>query len=153
MPLALEQGVGTIVWSPLAGGLLSGKVSRTRAAPEGSRVAALGPFGPVPPPERLHAIVDVLEAVAGETGRSVSQVAIRWVLQRPSVATVIMGARNEAQLRDNLGAAEFVLSPEAIARLDAVSASPPVYPYWHQLATFAERNPPAVPLAVPQRPR
>jgi aryl-alcohol dehydrogenase-like predicted oxidoreductase len=144
MPLALDQGVGTVVWSPLAGGRLSGKVSRNRPAPAGSRFAAQGGEGPKVPQDHLYGIVDVLEAIAGELGRSVSQVALNWVLGRPSVSTLIIGARNEAQLRDNLGAAEFKLSAEQIARLDAASAVPPIYPYWHQWRVFGDRNPPPV---------
>jgi aryl-alcohol dehydrogenase-like predicted oxidoreductase len=146
MPLALDQKVGTVVWSPLAGGRLTGKVARNRPAPAGSRFAALGGMGPDVTPEQLYGIVDVLEAIAGELGRSASQVALNWVLSRPSVSTLIIGARNEAQLRDNLGAAEFALSAEQIARLDAVSAVPPIYPYWHQWRVFGDRNPPPVPM-------
>jgi aryl-alcohol dehydrogenase-like predicted oxidoreductase len=145
MPLAVDQRVGAVVWSPLAGGRLTGKVSRHRAAPEGSRAATQGPRGPVVPDEQLYAIVDVLEAIAGEVGRSAAQVALRWVIQRPTVCTVVMGARDEAQLRDNLGAAAFTLTAEQMARLDAVSARTPCYPYWHQQATIAERNPLPVP--------
>lgn len=146
MPLALDQKVGTVVWSPLAGGRLSGKVARNRPAPAGSRFAAQGGHGPEFPLDHLYRIVDVLEAIAGELGRSVSQVALNWLLGRPSVSTVIIGARNEAQLRDNLGAAEFKLSAEQIARLDAASAVPPIYPYWHQWSVFGDRNPPPVPM-------
>jgi aryl-alcohol dehydrogenase-like predicted oxidoreductase len=145
MPLAVDQRVGAVVWSPLAGGRLTGKVSRHRPAPEGSRAATQAPRGPVLPDEQLYAIVDVLEAIAGEVGRSAAQVALRWVIQRPTVCTVVMGARDEAQLRDNLGAAAFTLTAEQMARLDAVSARTPCYPYWHQQATIAERNPLPVP--------
>jgi aryl-alcohol dehydrogenase-like predicted oxidoreductase len=148
MPLALDRKLGTVVWSPLAGGLLTGKVARNRPASAGSRYAALGPHGPAYPEEQLYRIVDVLEAIAGETGHSVSQVALNWVLNRPSVASVIIGARNEAQLRDNLGAAEFALSGEQVSRLDAASARPPVYPYWHQWSVFSDRNPPPVAITI-----
>lgn len=151
MPLALDQGVGTVVWSPLAGGLLGGKVGRGRTAPEGSRVAALGGTGPAVPQERLFAVTDALEAVAEECGRNVPQVALNWVLQRPTVATVVIGARNEAQLRDNLQAADFSLTAEQVRRLDEASAVMPVYPYWHQWQVFGERNPPPVPIPVPAR--
>jgi len=146
MPLALDQKVGTVVWSPLAGGRLSGKVARNRPAPAGSRFAALGGMGPEVPPDHLYGIVDVLEAIAGELDRSVSQVALNWLLGRPSISTLIIGARNEAQLRDNLGAAGFALSADQIARLDAASAVPPIYPYWHQWRVFGDRNPPPVPM-------
>ncbi|TCO80663.1 aryl-alcohol dehydrogenase-like predicted oxidoreductase [Plasticicumulans lactativorans] len=153
MPLALDQKVGTVVWSPLSGGRLSGKIGRDRPAPAGSRTAALGGMGPEVPAEHLYAIVEALEAIAAETGRSVSQVALNWVLRRPSVAVAVIGARDEAQLRDNLGAADFALSDEQVARLDAASTRAPIYPYWHQRATFVERNPPAVPMpsVVPER--
>ena len=147
MPLALDQKLGTMVWGPLAGGLLSGKVSRNRRAPAGSRFAMLGGYGPAFPEDHLYRIIDELDAIAGECGRSVSQVALNWVLNRPTVSTVIIGARNEAQLRDNLSAAEFRLSPEQVARLESVSARPPIYPYWHQWEEFAERNPPPVTIA------
>lgn len=141
MPLGLDQKVGAVVWSPLAGGMLSGKIGRNRPAPEGSRIAAQGAEPPGIPEEQLYAIVDVLEALAAETGRSVSQLALNWVLSRPTVSSVIIGARNETQLRQNLAAVEFSLSTEQIARLDAVSARTPTYPYWHQRKTFTKRNP------------
>jgi aryl-alcohol dehydrogenase-like predicted oxidoreductase len=96
-------------------------------------------------------VVDALVEIAAELGRSPSQVAIRWLLQRPTVAVVVMGARNEAQLKDNLGAVEFALSEEQMARLDESSARPPTYPYWHQVTTFEERNPPPVPMLLAPR--
>jgi len=145
MPLGLDQKVGTVVWSPLAGGLLSGKVGRNRKAPDGSRVAALGGTGPALPDEDLYKITDALEAIAQETGRSISQVALNWLLRRPTVATIVVGARNEAQLKDNIGAAAFTLSPEQVKRLDEASARPKIYPYWHQQTTYSERNPPLFP--------
>ncbi len=144
MPLGLDQGVGTVVWSALSGGLLSGKIGRGRPAPKDSRIGQQGTLGPTPPDEQIHAIVDVLEAIAGELGRTVSQVAINWVLQRPTVATVIIGARDERQLRGNLAAAEFTLTAEQLARLDQASERPAAYPYWHQRGSAAERNPPPV---------
>jgi aryl-alcohol dehydrogenase-like predicted oxidoreductase len=145
MPLGLDQKVGTVVWSPLAGGLLSGKVGRNKKAPDGSRVAALGGTGPALPDEDLYKITDALEAIAQETGRSISQVALNWLLRRPTVATIVVGARNEAQLKDNIGAAAFTLSPEQVKRLDEASARPKIYPYWHQQTTYSERNPPLFP--------
>lgn len=145
MPLALDQQVGTVVWSPLSGGRLSGKVGRNRPAPAGSRTATLPGLEPLLPEEQFYAIVDVLEAIAVELGRSVSQVALNWLLQRPTVATLVIGARNEVQLHENLQAVEFSLSVEQMQRLDAASARQPVYPYWHQRAIFAERNPPPTP--------
>ncbi|HEY0442007.1 MAG TPA: aldo/keto reductase [Xanthobacteraceae bacterium] len=144
MPLGLDQKVGALVWSPLSGGRLTGKSGRNRPAPAGTRMAAQEPRGPEIPQEQFFTIVETLEAIAGEVGRSVSQVAINWLLRRPTVTTVIIGARNEDQLRDNLRAAEFALSTEQVARLDAASARTPSYPYWHQRVTLLERNPPPV---------
>ena len=131
MPLAIDQGIGTVAWSPLAGGALSGKVRRGQPIPEGSRVAQLGleRAGDV---ERLFDIVGVLEDIAKETGKTVSQVAINWVLYRPTVASVVIGARSETQLRENLAAAAWRLDAAHVARLDAVSNRRPIYPYWHQ---------------------
>lgn len=141
LPLGLDQGVGTVAWSPLAGGLLSGKVRRDRPPAEGTRLATLDGPGRNFPREQLYAVLDVLDAIAAETGRSVSQVALNWVMHRPTVTTVVIGARTEAQLRDNLGAASFRLTPEQVARLDQVSARPLPYPYWHQQLTLPDRNP------------
>lgn len=144
MPLAMDQRVGTVVWSPLFGGRLSGKVGRNEAAPKGSRTATLGPHGPELPLEQLYAVVDVLREIADELGRSVPQIALNWVLHRPTVSTLVIGARNATQLKENLRSVEFKLTAEQVKRLDDVSASQPVYPYWHQRQTFAERNPPPV---------
>jgi aryl-alcohol dehydrogenase-like predicted oxidoreductase len=144
MPLGLDQKVGALVWSPLSGGRLTGKSGRNRPAPAGTRMAAQEPRGPEIPQEQFFTIVETLEVIAGEVGRSVSQVATNWLLRRPTVTTVIIGARNEEQLRDNLRAAEFALSTEQVARLDAASARTPSYPYWHQRVTLLERNPPPV---------
>jgi aryl-alcohol dehydrogenase-like predicted oxidoreductase len=144
MPLAIDQRVGTVVWSPLSGGRLSGKVGRNEAAPKGSRTATLGAHGPELPLEQLYAVVDVLREIADELGRSVSQIALNWVLHRPTVSTLVIGARNATQLKENLRSVEFKLTAEQVKRLDDVSASQPVYPYWHQRQTFAERNPPPV---------
>jgi aryl-alcohol dehydrogenase-like predicted oxidoreductase len=143
MPLALDQGIGTVVWSPLAGGQLSGRIDRVRAAPEGTRVAALG-VRPGMSREQFHDVVDVLRAIAGDVGRTVPQVALNWAMHRPTVSTLVIGARNESQLRDSLGAVEFTLSAEQVQRLDSVSARTPAYPYWHQRTIFGERNPPPV---------
>ena len=131
MPLAKDQGVGTVVWSPVAGGALTGKVRRGEPAPAGTRVAQLG-LERAGDLERLHAIVDVLEEIARETGKTVTQVAINWVVQRPTVSSVVIGARTEAQLRENLGAAGWTLDAEHVRRLDEVSDRRPIYPYWHQ---------------------
>lgn len=144
MPLALDQGVGTVVWSPLSGGRLSGKIRRGQQAPAESRAAQQN-SSDANSDERLFNIVDALDAVAKEVGKTVSQVALRWVMQRPSVATLIIGARKESQLVENLAAAEFSLSSEQMEQLDRASMTEPIYPYWHQRQTFADRNPPPVP--------
>jgi aryl-alcohol dehydrogenase-like predicted oxidoreductase len=143
MPLALDQRIGTVVWSPLAGGQLSGKFGRGQPPLEGTRVAALG-MRPGISRDQFHDVVDVLRAIAEELGRTVPQIALNWVLQRPTVSTLVIGARNEAQLRDSLGAADFALSAEQMQRLDKASERTPVYPYWHQRTIFGERNPPPV---------
>lgn len=142
MPLALDQGVGTLVWSPLGWGRLGGKVRRGQPLPAESRLHKTK--GPPVPVERVYDVVDVLDGIAAETGKTVAQIALAWVLARPSVSSVIVGARNEQQLRQNLEAASFRLAPEHVARLDAATAVTPVYPYWHQDDTFADRNPPPV---------
>ncbi len=131
MPLALDQGIGTVVWSALAAGALSGKVRRGHPVPEGSRSAQLG-LERAGDLERLYAIVDALEMLAHDTGRTISQVALNWVLSRPTVSSVVMGARNEAQLRENIGAVGWSLDAAQRATLDRVSARKPIYPYWHQ---------------------
>jgi len=142
MPLAVDQRVGTVVWSPLGWGRLTGKVRRGQPQPETSRLndPRTREAGPPVDDEYLYKVVDALDAVAAETGKTVPQVAINWLLQRPTVATVIIGARNEEQLRQNLAAVGWNLTPEQVAKLDAASARTPIYPYWHQKG-FAERNP------------
>ncbi|MBM3599910.1 MAG: aldo/keto reductase [Alphaproteobacteria bacterium] len=142
MPVGIDQKVGTVVWSPLAQGRLTGKMSRSRTAAKDTRVGQIGGLGPEPATDYLYGIVDVLEAIAGETNRSASQVALNWLLQRPTIATLIIGARNEAQLKENLGAADFKLTADQVKRLDAASAKPLTYPYWHQRRTSTDRNPP-----------
>lgn len=131
MPLARDQNVSTFVWSPLAGGALSGKVRRGQPPPAGSRSAQMD-FVVSAKSEALHDIVDVLEAIARETDKSVAQVALNWVLNRPTVASLVIGARNEEQLVQNFGAVGWKLSPDQVARLDAASDTKPIYPYWHQ---------------------
>ena len=144
MPLGHEQGVGALIWSPLGWGRLTGKIRRGQPLPEVSRLPGSAKFGPPVDDELLYRIVDVLDEVAQETGKSVPQIALNWLLQRPTVSSVIFGARNEQQLRDNLGAVGWNLTPEQVARVDAVSQTTPVYPYWHQLQTAPDRNPPLV---------
>jgi aryl-alcohol dehydrogenase-like predicted oxidoreductase len=147
MPLAADQGVGAVVWSPLGWGRLTGKIRRGKPLPEGSRLHETAQFAPPIEPERLYRVVDALDGVASETGKSIPQVALNWLLQRPTVSSVLIGARNEEQLRDNLGAASFSLSNEQIERLDAASAVTPPYPYYpYWNGQFAERNPPLVPV-------
>lgn len=143
MPLGLDQGVGAVVWSPLGWGRLTGKLRRGQPLPEVSRLHKTADRGPPVPDEVLFKVMDALDDLARETGRSVPQIALNWLLQRPTVSTVIIGARDEKQLRDNLGAIGWALDAGQIARLDEASAFTPAYPYWHQKG-FAERNPPPV---------
>jgi aryl-alcohol dehydrogenase-like predicted oxidoreductase len=145
MPLALDQRVGTVVWSPLGWGRLTGKVRRGQALPAVSRLHSResNEMGPPVADDHLYDVVEALDRVAAETGRSVPQVALNWLLQRPTVATVVIGARNEEQLRQNLGAVGWQLTGEQVAALDAASATTLAYPYWHQRG-FTERNPPPV---------
>ena len=144
MPLAADQGVGALVWSPLGWGRLTGKLRRGFPLPEGSRLHETAAFAPPVEDERLFRVVDALDAVAAETGKSVPQVAINWLLRRPTVASVILGARNEAQLKDNLGAAGWSLDADQMARLDAASATTAPYPHapYRQQDGFARLNPP-----------
>lgn len=145
MPLALEEGVGCVVWSPLGWGRLTGKIRRGAPAPATSRLhsKASNDAGPQVPDDLLYRVVDALDDVAKQTGKTVPQIAINWLLQRPSVANVIIGARNEEQLRQNLAAVGWNLTAEQVAHLDAASEVPLAYPYWHQRG-FGERNPPPV---------
>jgi aryl-alcohol dehydrogenase-like predicted oxidoreductase len=146
MPLGLEEGVGALVWSPLGWGRLTGKLKRGQPLPAGSRLHQTADFGPPVDDAHLFAVTDALDAIAAETGKSVPQIAINWLLQRPTVSTVIIGARNEAQLKDNLGAVGWLLTPEQMRRLDAASATTPAYPYfpYYRQEGFARLNPPAV---------
>ena len=145
MPLALDQKVGAVVWSPLGWGRLSGKVRRGQPLPETSRLRSRlsTDIGPPVEDEYLYRVVDALDEAARETGKTVPQVALNWLLQRPSVASIIVGARNEEQLRQNLGAIGWNLTPDQVAKLDAASVRTLAYPYWHQRG-FTERNPPPV---------
>jgi aryl-alcohol dehydrogenase-like predicted oxidoreductase len=140
MPLALDQGIGALVWSPLGWGRLTGKIRRGQPLPATSRLHVTSENGPPVPDEYLYKVVDALDQVAKETEKSIAQVALNWLLQRPTVSTVIIGARNEEQLRQNLAAAGWSLSPAQIAALDRASEQTPIYPYWHQWQ-YAERNP------------
>jgi len=140
MPLGLDQGVGALIWSPLGWGRLTGKIRRGQPLPAESRLHKTAEQGPPVADDYLHKVVDALDAVAKETGKTVPQIALNWLLQRPTVSSVIIGARNEQQLRQNLDAAGWNLSPEHVAKLDAASDVTPIYPYWHQ-RQFTERNP------------
>lgn len=142
MPLGLDQKVGAMVWSPLGWGRLTGKIRRGQPLPEGSRLnsKAIVDAGPQVDDEFLYQVVDALDEVAEETGKTVPQVALNWLLQRPTISSVIIGARNEEQLKQNLGAVGWNLTKDQVAKLDAASAKPFAYPYFHQQG-FAERNP------------
>lgn len=139
LPAAQDQGLGTLVWSPLAGGLLSGKYRRNQAAPEGTRHLADWGEPPVRDESALYDVVDVLVSIAEARGVSAAQIALAWLIARPQVTSVIVGARNEAQLQDNLLAAGLTLNNEEIERLNQVSQLPLLYPYWHQAQTAPDR--------------
>lgn len=145
MPLALDQKVSALVWSPLGWGRLTGKIRRGQPLPEVSRLHLTAEQGPPVPDEHVYNVVDALDEVAKETGKTVAQIALNWLLQRPTVATVIIGARNEEQLKQNLAASGWNLTPEQVEKLDRASQISKTYPYWHQVQ-FASRNP----LPVPQ---
>ena len=140
MPLGLDQKISALVWSPLGWGRLTGKIRRNAPLPQTSRLHKTADFGPPVQNEYLHKVVDALDEVAKETGKTVPQIALNWLLRRPTVANVIIGARDEQQLRQNLAAAGWSLTAEQIAKLDAASDVTPIYPYWHQ-RQFTERNP------------
>jgi len=144
LPLGIDQKVGALVWSPLGWGRLTGKIRRGQPLPAQSRLHKTGDLGPQMSAEYLYKIVDALDGMAKETGKSVPQIALNWLLRRPTVSSVILGARNEEQLRQNLAAAGWMLTPEQVAKLDAASEFIPTYPYWHQ-RVFMER----IPLPIP----
>ncbi len=140
MPLGADQGVGLMVWSPLGWGRLTGKIRRGQKTQDGRIAQGGAAGGPPVEDEYLFTVVDAIDAVAKETGKTVAQISLNWLLQRPTVCNVIIGARDEAQLKQNLGALDWKLTAEQIAKLDAASAKTPIYPYWHQM-DFDERNP------------
>ena len=145
MPLGADQGVGALVWSPLGWGRLTGRIRRGQPLPEVSRLHQTAAAGPPVESEYLYRVVDVLDDLAQETGKSIPQLALNWLLQRSTVTSVILGARNEEQLKENLDAAGWKLTPAQIARLDSASEQTLVYPYWHQRAAAGwgvDRNPP-----------
>jgi aryl-alcohol dehydrogenase-like predicted oxidoreductase len=150
MPLGLDQKVSALVWSPLGWGRLTGKIRRGSPLPAESRLHKTAEYGPPVESEHLYKLVEALDEVAKEVDKSIPQIALNWLLQRPTVANVIIGARNEQQLRQNLGAVGWNLTPEQVARLDAAGDVTPIYPYWHQ-RQFVERNPLPIPAnASPQ---
>ena len=146
MGLALDQGIGTVVWSPLGWGRLTGKFRRGQPMPKENRLNSPSQAGRGPQvgDDYLYKVVDALDAVSREVGKTIAQVALNWLLGRPSIATVIIGARNEDQLKQNLGAVGWKLTAEQVKKLDAASAVQPAYPAWHQRSTFPDRNPPPV---------
>ncbi len=143
MPLALDQQLGTLVWSPLGWGRLTGKIRRGAPLPATSRLHATAEAGPPLADEYVYRVVNALDEVAAQCGKSVAEIALNWLLARPTVSSVIIGARDETQLRQNLGAADWKLTPEQLAALDAASDVTPAYPYWHQRSSH-DRNPPPV---------
>ncbi|MHC2000070.1 aldo/keto reductase [Methylobacterium sp. CM6241] len=140
MPLGIDQGVGLMVWSPLGWGRLTGKIRRGQPNQSGRIAAGGAEGGPPVSDEYLFGVVDALDDVAAETGRTVAQVALNWLLTRPTVCNIVVGARTEEQLKQNLAVLDWTLTPEQVARLDAASQETPIYPYWHQKG-FDERNP------------
>jgi aryl-alcohol dehydrogenase-like predicted oxidoreductase len=145
MPLGVDQKVGALIWSPLGWGRLTGRIRRGQPLPAQSRLHKTAEYGPPIPAERVFTVVEAIDGIAKETGKSVVQIALNWLLQRPTVSSVILGARNEEQLRENLGAVGWRLTDEQIGALDAASETTLIYPYWHQ-RLFEERNPSPVSL-------
>lgn len=146
MPLGIDQGLGALVWSPLGWGRLTGKIRRGAPLPEGSRLHATADFGPPVDDEHLFRVVDAVEEVARETGKTIPQVALNWLLQRPTVSSIIIGARNEEQLRQNLDAVDWTPTTDQLAKLDEASAVTTPYPHfpYRRQEGFARLNPPVV---------
>lgn len=143
MPQAVSEGVGALIWSPLGWGRLTGKIRRDQPMPEQTRLHKTAEMGPPVDNESLYKVVDALDAVAAETGQTVPQIALNWLLRKPTIASVIIGARNEQQLRDNLAAASFVLTLQQVAALDQASQTTVAYPYWHQRQFKRNPQPPS----------
>jgi aryl-alcohol dehydrogenase-like predicted oxidoreductase len=143
VPLAVDQGLGILVWSPLAGGLLSGKYRRGQQPPEGSRHLTDWGEPPIYDQEGVYDIIEVLVKIAEQRGVSAAQVALAYTLAKPAVTSLVIGARSDEQLADNLAAADLTLSDDERAQLDAASAPPLLYPYWHQAKTARDRLSPA----------
>src|ERR1700678_2377134 len=140
MPLGLDQKLGAMVWSPLGWGRLTGKIRRGHPLPKQSRLHLTAEMGPPVAEDYLYQVVDAIDAVAKETGKTVAQIALNWLLRKPTISTIVIGARNEEQLKQNIAAEGWKLTPEQVAKLDEASAPPIPYPYWHQ-RQFADRNP------------
>jgi len=140
MPLGLDQKVGAMIWSPLGWGRLTGKIRRGQPLPKGSRLHKTADYGPPVPEEYLYKVVDAIDEAAKETGKTVPQIALNWLLRKPTVSTIVIGARNEEQLKQNIGAEGWQLTAEQVAKLDKASEPPIPYPYWHQ-RQFQDRNP------------
>ena len=141
MPLAIDQNIGSMIWSPLGWGRLTGKVRRGQPLPKESRLHATAEIGPPVPEEYLYQVVDAIIAIAGETGKTVAQIALNWLLRKPTVSTIVFGARNEEQLKQNIGAEGWRLTQEQVSKLDEASAPLIPYPYWHQ-RQFKDRTAP-----------
>jgi len=139
MPLGHDQHVGTIVWSPLGWGRLTGKLRRNQPPPAVSRLPKTARMGPPVPDELLYRVIDAIDEVAKDTGKTVTQIALNWLMQKPTIASVIVGARNEEQLTLNLGALGWSLTKEQVAVLDRASEVPVAYPYWHQRQAAPDR--------------
>ncbi|MEU4654752.1 aldo/keto reductase [Streptomyces sp. NPDC023723] len=152
LPLARDQGVGAVVWSPLGWGRLTGKIRRGTPLPAGSRLHRTADYGPPVPDEHLYTVMDALDGIAAETGRTVPQIALNWLLRRPTVSSVIIGARDEHQLRQNLGAIGWSLTTDQLTRLDTASHRPAPYPYfpYERQEGFARLNPPMNPPHAPE---
>jgi len=140
MPLGIDQRIGALIWSPLGWGRLTGKIRRGQPLPEVSRLHETGDYGPPIDQDQLYRVVDVADEIAKEMGKTIPQIALNWLLRKPTVSSVIIGARNEEQLKQNLGAEGWALTPEQVGRLDAAGIQVLPYPYWHQ-RQFTERNP------------
>ncbi len=140
MPLALDQKLGALIWSPLGWGRLTGKIRRGQPWPKESRLHRTAEYGPPVADEYLYRVVDAIDAVAKETGKTVPQIALNWLLRKPTVSTIVIGARNEEQLKQNIGAEGWRLTPDQVSKLDEASAPSIPYPYWHQ-CQFTDRNP------------
>lgn len=143
VPVSIDQGIGILVWSPIAGGLLSGKYRRGVDAPPGSRHLGEWSEPPIHDEDKLYDTIETLVAIGQARGVSAAQIALAYIIGKPAVTSVIVGARTEEQLSDNLGSAELALTPDEVTQLDSVSAQPLLYPYWHQANTSSERLSPA----------